>query len=535
MTKTILILAANPLNTKSLRLDEEVREIDEGLKRAKHRDQFELQQKWATRPKDLRRAVSEIKPSIIHFCGHGEGHKGIVLENDDGNSQLVTGEALAALFALVSDNLQCVVLNACYSEEQAKEIHKHIPYVVGMNDAIGDKAAIVFATAFYDAVGAGENFERAYKTGCVALQLENIPEHLTPILITNPSLTTKPNNHDNAGSIILESPEGTVPLDSHFYVERPPIEQDCYSTIEKPYALIRIKAPRQMGKSSLLTRVLNHAQQQKQRTVWLSFQEADNEVFATLDNLLQWFCAVIADKLELPDRLDEFWKGVLGAKSKASNYFQKYLLQHYASLTLGLDEVDEVFKHETVASEFFALLRAWHEKSKSDATWKNLRLVITHSKEVYIPLNINQSPFNVGSAFELPEFTREQIADLLQRYQLSWSTQDLQGFIDMVDGHPFLVRLGLYEIARQRLSLEQFLQIAPTEQGLYRDHLRRHLLNLQESGLKSVARQVMTTTDPILIDSSDAFKLQSMGLVRWQGNKVQALCQLYRLYFTERL
>jgi hypothetical protein len=98
MTKTILILAANPLDTKSLRLAEEVREIDEGLQRAKHRDQFDLQQKWATRPRDLRRAVSELKPTIIHFCGHGKGHQGIVLESDNGNSQLVTGKALAALF-----------------------------------------------------------------------------------------------------------------------------------------------------------------------------------------------------------------------------------------------------------------------------------------------------------------------------------------------------------------------------------------------------------------------------------------------------
>lgn len=349
-------------------------------------------------------------------------------------------------------------------------------------------------------------------------------------------LGDKPDNPDNTNAVTLESPEGTVPLDSHFYVERPPIENDCYNTIEKPYALIRIKAARQMGKSSLLARVLDHAQQREQRTVWLSLQEADSEVFATVDSLLQWFCAAMADKLNLPDRLDEMWKGVLGAKSKTSNYFQKYLLQHYPALTLGLDEVDEVFKHEKVASEFFALLRAWHEKSKSgDATWKNFRLIITHSKDVYIPLHINQSPFNVGTAVELPEFTTAQIIDLLQRYQIHWSEAELESFTDMVGGHPFLVRLGLYEIARQRLTLSDFLQIAATEEGLYREHLRRHLLNLKEYDFTGIVRQVMNAVEPVMIDSSEAFKLQSMGLVRWKGNKVEPLCQLYRLYFKERL
>jgi hypothetical protein len=183
MTTTILILAANPQNSDKLRLDEEVSEIEKGLERAKDREQFRVVSKWAVSPRDMRRALQDYAPSIVHFCGHGGGSEGIVLEDDLGKSKLVPTEALAKLFEAYAEKIQCVVLNACYSETQAKAIARHISYVIGMNKAIGDKAAIEFAVAFYDMVGAGESFERAYQLGCVAIQMAGIPEHLTPVLI----------------------------------------------------------------------------------------------------------------------------------------------------------------------------------------------------------------------------------------------------------------------------------------------------------------------------------------------------------------
>ncbi len=532
MTKTILILAANPSDTRELDLTTEYKQIQALKQQFSKTDDYALVYMPAASPEDLQQQLLSLKPTIVHFCGHGETN-GLCFQGDDGKTHFIHQDSLSDFFSLFAGRIQCIILNACDSKQQAEMIARHIDYVIGMNRPIGDEAAIKFAQGFYRALFSGETIADAYKFGCSAIDLARNPEYKTPVLFEK---TPSINNHNNISPVELESPEGTVPLHSHFYVERPPIEHDCYRTIEKSYALIRIKAPRQMGKSSLLARVLDHAQQQGQRTVWLSFQESKNGDFDSLDSLLQWFCSSVADELGLPDRLDELWKGVLGASRKTTNYFERYLLQNFASLTLGLDEVDKVFEHEKVASDFLGLLRAWHERSKSgDATWKNFRLIITHSKEVYIPLNINQSPFNVGSSIELPEFTPAQITDLLQRYQVHWSNTEIDSFIEMVGGHPFLVRVGLYEIARQRLTLDEFLQIAATEQGLYCDHLRRHLLNLQKSGLTPVAKQVMTATEPMLIDSSDAFKLQSMGLVRRTGNKVQPLCQIYRLYFCERL
>ena len=154
MKKKILILSANPKNTDKLRLDEEVREIQSGLERAKSRDKFEIITRWAVRPDDLRRALLDYEPEIVHFSGHGGGAEGLALENNSGQVQLVSTEALARLFKLFQGKTECVLLNACYSEAQALAIHQHVNFVVGMNKAIGDLAAIEFAVGFYDALGA---------------------------------------------------------------------------------------------------------------------------------------------------------------------------------------------------------------------------------------------------------------------------------------------------------------------------------------------------------------------------------------------
>jgi CHAT domain-containing protein len=182
LAKTILILASNPKTTSSLRLDEEVREIEEGLQRAKKRDQFYLKQRWAVRVRDVYQSLLDFQPQIVHFSAHGTGDSGLVLEDETGNVQLVETVALAGLFELFAPHIECVILSACYSEVQATAISKHIPYVIGMKSEIGDKAAIKFATGFYNALGSGESVEFAYKLGCSVIQLDGIVEHLTPVL-----------------------------------------------------------------------------------------------------------------------------------------------------------------------------------------------------------------------------------------------------------------------------------------------------------------------------------------------------------------
>lgn len=338
-------------------------------------------------------------------------------------------------------------------------------------------------------------------------------------------------------AVVLEELGGQVPLDSPFYVERPPIEQRCYEAIVKPGALIRIKAPRQMGKSSLVLRILNHATQQGHRSVWLNLQAAGEQSLENLDSLLKWLCSRISRKLGLKDKVEEYWQGALGCNDKCTDYFELYLLEELkVPFALGLDEVDQLFQHEAVASDFFGLLRSWHEESKFNPVWRNLRLILSHSKEVYIPLNINQSPFNVGLPVELPPLNDDQVADLIQRHGLSLSPREAVGIMDLTGGHPYLLRVALYYLVRGEISFAQLMQNAPTAEWAYGEHLRRHLYSLQEHpDLLAAMKRVIAVDEPIRIDATEAFKLSSMGLVRFSGNDVVPLCDLYRQYFKEML
>ena len=179
MTK-ILILSANPKNTTNLRLDEEVREIKNTLQLSPHRNEFQIITESAVRVDDLTRFLSHHQPTIVHFSGHGSGTDGLNLEDNSGHQQLVSTQALAKLFDLFQQQVECVLLNACYSKEQAAAIHQHIDCVVGMNKAIGDKAAIKFSIGFYTALFTNRNYQDCFDMGCTSIDLQEIPEYATP-------------------------------------------------------------------------------------------------------------------------------------------------------------------------------------------------------------------------------------------------------------------------------------------------------------------------------------------------------------------
>ncbi|MEH2128596.1 CHAT domain-containing protein [Nostoc sp.] len=179
----ILFLAANPLKTTHLKLDQESRSIDQALRKSEFRDKFEIIQHWAVRVSDLQEILLRHKPDIIHFSGHGSPSSEILLEDNSGNSHPVSVRALSQLFSVLKDNIRCVVLNACYSEAQAKAIAQHIDSVVGMSKAIKDDSAISFATSFYQALGYGRDVKTAFDLGCVQIDMENLDEQDTPQLL----------------------------------------------------------------------------------------------------------------------------------------------------------------------------------------------------------------------------------------------------------------------------------------------------------------------------------------------------------------
>jgi hypothetical protein len=547
--KRILILTANPTNTKPLRVSEEVREIKRAWERSQNREKFEIIVEEAVRPQEFRRTLLGHKPNIVHFSGHGGGEQGLALMGDNGEAFLVKVAPLAKFFKALQEIffIDCVFLNACYSDVQAEGIYPYVNYVVGMNQKIGDEAAKQFAIGFYDTLFAGQSIQSAFDLGCNAIEIENIPEHLTPVLRTKDSTTKKamiqgvPESKSEPIqprdiNIPFENLDGQVPLNSPFYVERPPIEATCYTAILKPGILIRIKAPRQMGKTSLMSRILYQGEKQGYQTGFINLWS--RELFKNLDSFLESFCANVSLELGIEEKIDQYWKPQrYSSQTNCTNYFQSYLLKELKQpVILGLDEVDRIFQYSEIADEFFTMLRSWHEKGKNNETWQKLRLVISHSQEVYISLDVNKSPFNVGLPIDLNKFSLAQVQDLVKRHGLQWSDTEVNQLMGMIDGHPYLVRTALYHIATNDLTLKQFLEIAPTEEGLYEDHLYRHLLILEENKqLKSAMLKLVNSDDAVTLEPIYAFKLKSMGLAESKGNKVIPLCNLYRLYFGDRL
>ncbi len=332
-------------------------------------------------------------------------------------------------------------------------------------------------------------------------------------------------------------PGSQVSPNSPFYIERPPIESRCCNEILQLGALIRIKAPKQMGKILLLNYILNYAKNQSCRTVPLSFQQADEEAVSNLSNLLRWFCKSISWKLKLEPKLDNYWDTDAGlAKYNCTRYFEEYLLEQInCPFVLGLDELERLFAYPKVAQDFLPLLRVWHEQANESKIWVHLRLVAVHSTELYVPLDINQSPFNVGLPMGLPEWNSEQIQALARCYSLNWGNSEAEQLMAIVGGYPYLVQLALYHLQNQDVSLEQLLQDAPIETGIYINHLR-YLENIQAvPKLSTAIREVVNNNESVLLNSVLAYQLQSIGLVKFDGSRVMPSCQLYRKYFRARL
>ncbi|MCX7593745.1 MAG: AAA-like domain-containing protein [Fischerella sp.] len=342
-------------------------------------------------------------------------------------------------------------------------------------------------------------------------------------------------------AISLEFPNAPVSLDSKFYIPRPPIEELAYAEITEPGSVICIKAPKKMGKSSLILRILAHAIDIGYTTVSIDFQQADKAVFANLDKFLRWFCANVSRELQLEPKLNDFWDEDMGSKISCSLYFQTYLLKSIETpLVLALNEVDWVFEHPEIACDFLALIRSWYEKAKQVEIWQKLRTVMAYSTEILVPLRVTQSPFNIGLPLHLPPFTKEQVQDLAQRHGLDWTdNSDAEKLMAMVGGHPYLVRLALYHLVGKgglESDLEQILQQAPTDTGIYKEYLRQYVLMLQEEPqLADAFFELIAATEPVKLEPLVAYKLHSIGLVKLEGDRASVSCQLYRLYFQQQL
>ena len=171
----ILFLSANPWTTGRILVDEEAREISERLQEGPHRDQFELHNHGAVRPIDFQRLLLKYEPEIVHFSGHGSKRQRILFSGTHGRSRALDQQGLTNLLALYSSHVRLVLLNACFTNAQAQSISEVVNYSIGTSKAIGDKASVAFAGAFYRALGFGKSVKEAFESAIAELALTKMP------------------------------------------------------------------------------------------------------------------------------------------------------------------------------------------------------------------------------------------------------------------------------------------------------------------------------------------------------------------------
>lgn len=176
----LLFLSANP-TSRYLKLDRDVAVIEQVFARAGVNRPMNVVQRWALTPFELRQALLEYSPQLVHFSGHG-AQQGLLLQDDSGKGQLIGGAQLASLFELFKESISCVVLCACHTKVQAQAVAEHIQYVVGMNAGIKDALAQAFCGGFYQGVAGGLTYKDAFKLGLNAIAMEAIAQQDVPVL-----------------------------------------------------------------------------------------------------------------------------------------------------------------------------------------------------------------------------------------------------------------------------------------------------------------------------------------------------------------
>lgn len=336
---------------------------------------------------------------------------------------------------------------------------------------------------------------------------------------------------------LIGFPSTPMPANSRLYVKRPPVEKLARDEIARQGCLLRIKAPQKMGKSSLLNQVIAQADSLGYLIAYLDFRDVEEVVFNSIDRLLHWFCAAICQQLDLPPNLDYYWDEDMGSKMSCKLFLESYLLKYIdRPLLLTINEINRILEHPQTAVDFLPMLRSFHEQSRRSLLWQKLRLVLVYSTDIYVPLNINQSPFNVGLSVKLPPFNSQQVRDLAQRYELNWQGNEVERLMSLIGGHPYLINIALYYLNHEIIDLERLLADAPKPTGIYSQHLQSYLVLLQkEPQLISAMYKLVNSSEPIRLDVLIAYKLESMGLVELDSFFANISCQLYSLYFQEVL
>jgi hypothetical protein len=336
----------------------------------------------------------------------------------------------------------------------------------------------------------------------------------------------------------IEPIGGAVPLESAFYIVRP-ADVELRTALTRHDSVILVKGARQIGKTSLLARGLKFARENKASVALSDFQKFNSTNLDNVANLHLSLAESLADQLNLRVQPGDVWDERRGPNVNFERYIRREVLGDIEGhLVWGLDEVDRLFAYP-YASEIFGLFRSWHNERALDPTgpWSRLTLAIAYATEAHLFItDINQSPFNIGTRLTLEDFWPDQVSELNERYGHPLKGKpELDRFIRLVGGHPYLVRRGLHEMARRKITIGVLEEKAPRDDGLYGDHLRRILLLLaRDPALTEIVRGILRGQPCPTPESF--YRLRSAGLMKGSSQTdVQPRCQLYATYLTQHL
>lgn len=535
----ILIISALPKQNPLLNVAQEVNQIREVWKSSKFRDRVEIVYEPAMQTRQLQDHLQYHSPTILHFAGHGQTN-GILVEDSAGDQQLISTYALISTLRLYrQEGLRCVVLNACYTETLARELASEIGCALGMISAIGDNSAIKFARGFYRAICNGKDIEFAFRSGCVEVDLESLPHTNRPKLRyaiepTMLQLVAQSPAQDamNTPSLTLSPPIGAVRLNDPFYIERE-VDDKLQESIAARGVIVTVRGPRQSGRTSLLIRGENHANSNNIKVVSLNMQDIiERNSEWSIDKLLYQVAQAFIEELELDDSiLQENWQLSVAPKRKFTRVVQEVLRHHTDNiLLLVLDEVDVLVEtgHHT---EFFSLLRSWNNRAARGGIWAMLNIVLSISTEPHLLIaDQNQSPFNVGLALPLRDFTEEEVMKLNVLYGTPLKTNELDQMMKLLNGHPYLVRLSMYEIVKNDIQWHDFVQRPWETSAMIADHLIRIGERvLDNSAHKKALSQILKFEN--VRDEMSLFWLERAGVLKVVSADYQFRCGLYRHYF----
>ena len=328
---------------------------------------------------------------------------------------------------------------------------------------------------------------------------------------------------------------GAMKPGSPYYVRRATDDAAERELLREGVTLVA-KGPRQSGKSSLLARVCAFGREKGRPVCYIDFQLLDLAQLNSLGTLLRCVAWKICRSLRTAIR-PEPWDEMLGDKEMITSFIEDAVLGEPGPASLFIfDEVDRVFDFP-YRDDFFALIRAWHNRRATQSRWEHLDLVLAHSTDPALWIqDVHQSPFNVGEHLELQDFEDTEVAELARRYGLMLDADDgLAKLMELVGGHPYLVRQALYVLATRRWSLSRLSDASLDEKGPFGDHLRQLGWRLhQNEGLRAAMRQILRHGS--CEGERDFQRLHAAGLVRGASCQAAAMrCELYERYFRSQL